>query len=133
MISFSNFGSVQHDEAQKVARATQILQREHPELVVEGEMQADTAVAPYIAQRDFPHALIKGDANCLVFPNLAAGNAAYKLLMQLGDHEAIGPILAGVRKPIHILHRSVSMDGIFNMTALAVVDALCAEGAPGCR
>ncbi len=133
MISFSNFGSVPHAEAQKVARATQILQLEHPELVVEGEMQADTAVAPYIAQRDFPHALIKGDANCLVFPNLAAGNAAYKLLMQLGNHEAIGPILAGVRKPIHILHRSVSTDGIFNMTALAVVDALCAEGAPGCR
>jgi malate dehydrogenase (oxaloacetate-decarboxylating)(NADP+) len=127
MISYSNFGSVRNAETLKVARATELLKRDHPDLVVEGEMQADTAVAPYIAERDFPYALIKGDANCLIFPTLAVGNAAYKLLMQLGGAEAIGPILEGVRKPIHILHRSVTADGIFNMTALAVADALASE------
>jgi malate dehydrogenase (oxaloacetate-decarboxylating)(NADP+) len=127
MISYSNFGSVRNAETLKVARATELLKRDHPDLVVEGEMQADTAVAPYIAERDFPYALIKGDANCLIFPTLAVGNAAYKLLMQLGGAEAIGPILEGVRKPIHILHRSVTADGIFNMTALAVADALASQ------
>jgi len=127
MISYSNFGSVRNAETQKIAAAVRILRLEHPGLVVEGEMQADTAVAPYIARRDFPYAVIQGDANCLVFPNLAAGNASYKLLMQLGGVEAIGPILQGIRRPIHILHRSVTPDGIFNMTALAVADALAAE------
>jgi malate dehydrogenase (oxaloacetate-decarboxylating)(NADP+) len=123
MISYSNFGSVRNAETEKMAQAAARLRREHPKLVVEGEMQADTAVARYIAERDFPNSLVRGDANCLIFPNLAAGNAAYKLLMQLGNVEAIGPILQGIRKPIHILHRSVSPDGIFNMTALGVVDA----------
>ena len=123
LISYSNFGSVRNADTEKMAQAAARLRRDHPKLVVEGEMQADTAVARYIAERDFPYSLIQGDANCLIFPNLAAGNAAYKLLMQLGNVEAIGPILEGMRKPIHILHRSVSPDGIFNMTALAVVDA----------
>jgi malate dehydrogenase (oxaloacetate-decarboxylating)(NADP+) len=68
--------------------------------------------------------------NCLIVPNLAAGNAAYQLLMQLGNHEAMGPILAGLHRPVHILHRSVSADGIFNMTALAVVEALSGTAGP---
>jgi malate dehydrogenase (oxaloacetate-decarboxylating)(NADP+) len=124
MISFSNFGSVRSDKTEKVAEATRILKREHPELIVEGEMQADTAVAPYIAERDFPFSAIQGDANCLIFPTLDAGNAAYKLVMQLANAEAIGPILEGVAKPIHVLHRATTVDGIVNMTALAVVDAI---------
>ena len=124
MISFSNFGSVRTAEAEKVAKATEILKREHSDLIVEGEMQADTAVAPYIAERDFPFSAIQGDANCLIFPNLDVGNTAYKLMMQLADAEAIGPILEGVAKPVHILHRATTVDGIVNMTALAVVDAI---------
>ncbi len=124
MISFSNFGSVRCAETNKVREATEILKREHPDLIVEGEMQADTAVAPYISERDFPFSLIKGDANCLIFPNLDSGTSAYKLMMQLGNAEAIGPILQGIRKPIHILHRAVDVDGIVNMTALASVDSL---------
>jgi malate dehydrogenase (oxaloacetate-decarboxylating)(NADP+) len=123
MLSYSNFGSVRNAETTKVARAAERLRREHPELVVDGEMQADTAVARYIAERDFPGSAIQGDANCLIFPSLVSGNTAYKLLMQLADVETIGPILVGLRKPIHILHRSVTTDGIVNMTALAVVEA----------
>ncbi len=123
MISFSNFGSVRTAETEKVFRATEMLKREHPDLIVEGEMQADTAVAPYIPRRDFPFSAIQGDANCLVFPTLDAGTAAYKLMMQLANAEAIGPILVGVAKPIHILHRALTVDGIVNMAALAVVEA----------
>ncbi|MFH1891498.1 MAG: NADP-dependent malic enzyme [Candidatus Zixiibacteriota bacterium] len=124
MLSFSNFGSVRCEETEKVVQATEILKREHPELIVEGEIQADTAVAPYISDRDFPFSAIKGDANCLIFPNLDAGTSAYKLVMQLGNAEAIGPILQGIRKPVHVLHRAVDVDGIVNMTALAAVDSM---------
>jgi malate dehydrogenase (oxaloacetate-decarboxylating)(NADP+) len=127
MISFSNFGSVKAPETDKVIKATAILKREHPELVVEGEIQADTAVAPYIAEASFPFSAIKGDANCLIFPNLDAGTSCYKLVMQLANAEAIGPILVGVKKPIHILHKSLTVDQIVNMTALAVVDAQYAK------
>jgi len=123
MISYSNFGSVRTPETEKVLRATEILKRDHPDLIVEGEMQADTAVAPHIANRDFPFSAIKGDANCLIFPTLDAGTVGYKLLMQLANAEAIGPILEGPRKPVHILHRAIDVEGIVNMTALAVVDA----------
>jgi len=124
MLSFSNFGSVRCEETEKVIQATEILKREHPDLIVEGEIQADTAVAPYISQRDFPFSAIKGDANCLIFPNLDSGTSAYKLVMQLGNAETIGPILQGIRKPVHVLHRSVDVDGIVNMTALAAVDSM---------
>ncbi len=124
MLSFSNFGSVRTRETEKVVQATEILKREHPELVVEGEMQADTAVAPYISERDFPFSAIKGDANCLIFPTLDAGTVAYKLMMQLGGADVIGPILQGMRKPVHILHRATDVDGIVNMTAIAAVDSL---------
>lgn len=126
MISFSNFGSVRTRETEKVVQATEILKAEHPELIVEGEMQADTAVAPYISERDFPFATIKGDANCLIFPTLDAGSVAYKLMMQLGGAEVIGPILQGMKKPVHILHRATDVDGIVNMTAIAAVDSLYA-------
>jgi malate dehydrogenase (oxaloacetate-decarboxylating)(NADP+) len=122
MISFSNFGSTRSPQSEKVVEAVQILKERHPDLVVEGEMQADTAVVPYIAQ-EYPWSAIHGDANVLVFPNLDAANAVYKLLWRMGGAEAIGPILQGMSKPVHVLQRGVDVSDIVNMAAIAVVDA----------
>jgi len=127
MVSFSNFGSTIDKNSQKVAEAVQILKRRRPDLVVEGEMQADTAVVPYIAKNDYPWSAIQGDANVLVFANLDAANAAYKLLWRLGNAEAIGPILQGMARPVHVLQRGVDVNDIVNMAAIAVVDAQEAE------
>jgi malate dehydrogenase (oxaloacetate-decarboxylating)(NADP+) len=128
MISFSNFGSTQHPQTDKVRKAVEILRQRRPDLVVEGEMQADTAVVPYIAQHDYPWSAIHGDANVLVFPNLDAANAVYKLLWRLGGAEVIGPILQGMAKPVHVLQRGVDVSDIVNMAAIAVVDAQQAAG-----
>ena len=105
----------------------QILKRRRPDLIVEGEMQADTAVVPHVASDDYPWSAIQGDANVLVFANLDAANAAYKLLWRLGNAEAIGPILQGMAKPVHVLQRGVDVNDIVNMAAIAVVDAQEAE------
>jgi malate dehydrogenase (oxaloacetate-decarboxylating)(NADP+) len=123
MISFSDFGSTQHAHTTKVRDAVEILKRRRPDLIVEGEMQADTAVVPEIAQQDHPWSCIQGDANVLVFSNLDAANAAYKLLWRLGGAEVIGPILQGIAKPVHVLQRGVDVNDIVNMAAIAVLDA----------
>jgi malate dehydrogenase (oxaloacetate-decarboxylating)(NADP+) len=123
MISFSDFGSTQHAHTTKVRDAVEILKRRRPDLIVEGEMQADTAVVPEIAQQDHPWSPIQGDANVLVFSNLDAANAAYKLLWRLGGAEVIGPILQGIAKPVHVLQRGVDVNDIVNMAAIAVLDA----------
>jgi malate dehydrogenase (oxaloacetate-decarboxylating)(NADP+) len=123
MISFSDFGSTQHAHTTKVRDAVEILKRRRPDLIVEGEMQADTAVVPEIAQQDHPWSAIQGDANVLVFSNLDAANAAYKLLWRLGGAEVIGPILQGIAKPVHVLQRGVDVNDIVNMAAIAVLDA----------
>ena len=123
MISFSNFGSTNDPASEKVREAVRILKERHPDLMVEGEMQADTAVVPEIANADYPWSVIKGDANVLIFPNLDSANAAYKLLWRLGGAEAIGPILQGMAKPVHVLQRGVDVNDIVNMAAIAVVDA----------
>jgi malate dehydrogenase (oxaloacetate-decarboxylating)(NADP+) len=123
MISFSNFGSTQHPQSDKVREAVRILKERRPDLVVEGEMQADTAVVPEIANDDYPWSGIKGDANVLVFANLDAANAAYKLLWRLAGAEVIGPILQGLAKPVHVLQRGVDVADIVNMAAIAVIDA----------
>jgi malate dehydrogenase (oxaloacetate-decarboxylating)(NADP+) len=130
MISFSNFGSTKHPEAEKVARAVQILKQRRPDLIVEGEMQADTAVDRDIAAEDYAWSAIQGDANVLVFPNLAAANAAYKLLWKLAGAEVIGPILQGLAKPVHVLQRGVDVNDIVNMAAIAVLDAQELSGPP---
>ncbi len=123
MVSFSDFGSTQHAHTTKVRDAVEILKRRRPDLIVEGEMQADTAVVPEIAQQDHPWSSIQGDANVLVFSNLDAANAAYKLLWRLGGAEVIGPILQGIAKPVHVLQRGVDVNDIVNMAAIAVLDA----------
>jgi malate dehydrogenase (oxaloacetate-decarboxylating)(NADP+) len=122
MLSFSNFGSVKHEEAAKVAKAVQLLREKDPSLVVDGEMQADTAVEPQILRRDYPFSALKERANVLIFPNLSAGNIAYKLLNHLGGATAIGPILVGMRHPVHVLERGADVQDIVNMSAVAVVD-----------
>ena len=100
-----------------------MLKERRPDLMVEGEMQADTAVMPEVASADYPWSVIQGDANVLIFPNLDAANAAYKLLWRLGGAEVIGPILQGMAKPVHVLQRGVDVNDIVNMAAIAVVDA----------
>ena len=122
MLSFSNFGSVRHAETEKVARAVQLLREKDETLVVDGEMQADTAVEPHILRRDYPFSALKERANVLIFPNLSAGNIAYKLLNHLGGATAIGPILVGMHRPVHVLERGADVQDIVNMSAVAVVD-----------
>src|SRR5215475_6067420 len=123
MLSFSNFGSVRHPETEKMAQAVQLLRQRDPSLVVDGEMQADTAFDPEIIGRDYPFSTLKEEANVLIFPNLSAGNIAYNLLNHLGGATAIGPILVGMSRPVHVLERGADVQDIVNMTAVAVVDA----------
>jgi malate dehydrogenase (oxaloacetate-decarboxylating)(NADP+) len=122
MLSFSNFGSVNHQQTLKVRRATEIVKERAPDLIVEGEMQADTAVVPELLD-GFTFSKLKTNANILIFPDLNSGNICYKLLHHLGGAEAIGPILMGMNKPIHVLQRGDGVDAIVNMAAIAVVDA----------
>jgi malate dehydrogenase (oxaloacetate-decarboxylating)(NADP+) len=123
MLSFGNFGSVQHPATNKVRKATEILKQRAPHLMADGEMQADTAVVPEILSEIFPFSDLKGKANVLIFPDLQSSNIAYKLLARLGGAEAIGPILIGTRKPVHVLQLGYDVSDIVNMTAIAVVDA----------
>jgi malate dehydrogenase (oxaloacetate-decarboxylating)(NADP+) len=122
MLSFSNFGSTPHEESARVQRATQLVQLARPDLPVDGEMQADVAVVPELTQRNFAFSKVQ-DANILVFPNLSAANAAYKLLSRLGGATAIGPILVGMDKPVHVLATGADVRDIINVSTIAVVDA----------
>ena len=123
MLSFSNFGSVRHPEAEKVAKAVAILRERDPSLVVDGEMQADTAMDENILRTAYPFSALKERANVLIFPNLSAGNIAYKLLHHLGNATAIGPILVGMNLPVHVLEQGADVQDIVNMAAVAVMDA----------
>ena len=123
MLSFSNFGSVRHPEAEKVARAVALLRTRDPSLIVDGEMQADTALDEYKLNKTYPFSVLKEAANVLIFPSLSAGNIAYKLLHHLGGATAIGPILVGMRRPVHVLEEGAEVEEIVNMAAVAVVDA----------
>jgi malate dehydrogenase (oxaloacetate-decarboxylating)(NADP+) len=123
MLSFSNFGSVRHPEAERVARAVTMLREMEPKLMVDGEMQADTAVDEETLTESFPFSALKEPANVLIFPNLSAGNIAYKLLHHLGGAATIGPILVGMAKPVHVLAQGADVQDIVNMAAVAVMDA----------
>lgn len=122
MLSFSNFGSVKHPLADKVRRAVELVRAREPDLPVDGEMQADTAVVARILEERYPFACVR-NPNILVFPNLESANIAYKLLHHLGDAEMIGPILLGMGKAIHVLQQGDEVKDIVNMAAIAVVDA----------
>jgi malate dehydrogenase (oxaloacetate-decarboxylating)(NADP+) len=124
MLSFSNFGSVKHPQARKVQQAVALLHERVPELQVDGEMQADTAVVERILSKVYPFAKLRGPANILIFPDLNAANISYKLLARLGDAQAIGPILVGMDRPVHVLQRLSEVPDIVNMAVIAAVDAL---------
>jgi malate dehydrogenase (oxaloacetate-decarboxylating)(NADP+) len=123
MLSFSNFGSAKYPESVKVKQAVEIVKKTRPEIIIDGEMQADTAVIPDILEQYFPFSEIKGGANTLIFPDLNSGNIAYKLMARIGQATVIGPVLMGMSKPIHVLQRGATVDDIINMSAIAVVDA----------
>lgn len=128
MLSFSDFGSTRHPEAKRVERAVHIARERQPGLVIDGEMQADTAVVKEILA-DYPFNRLGAPANVLVFPNLAAGNVAYKLLSSLGGAKAVGPLLMGISKPFNVLQRGANMEDVVNVIAITVVQAQ----AGGCR
>jgi malate dehydrogenase (oxaloacetate-decarboxylating)(NADP+) len=123
MLSFSNFGSNSHPSARKVRKATEIVRGLDPDLEVDGEMQADTAVFEAILKESYPWSRLQGPANVLIFPELQSANIAYKLIWRLANAEAIGPILLGMAKPVHVLQAGLEVSDIVNMAALCVVDA----------
>jgi malate dehydrogenase (oxaloacetate-decarboxylating)(NADP+) len=123
MLSFSNFGSSRVPEAQKVHDAVTLVREKRPELKIDGEMQADTAIVEEILEERYPFNTMGGTANVLIFPNLGAANIAYKLLSRIGGAEAIGPVLMGMAKPVHTLQRGSEAADVVNLTVLAVVDA----------
>ena len=135
MLSFSNFGSNEDPRAEKVREATRILHDRHPDLEVDGEMQADTAVVASILRERYPWSRLKAPANVLVFPELQSANTAYKLIWRLAKAEVVGPVLLGMSRPIHVLQRGVDVSDIVNMASLCVVDAQDVEkagaGPPG--
>ena len=130
MLSFSNFGSAKHPLSEKMRRATELVKQKHPELEIDGEMMADTAVVPEILQEQFPFSTLKNSANVLVFPDLGSANVAYKLMMRLGGAEALGPILAGLNKPVQVLQRGATVEEIVDIAAIAVAHPPTTEEAP---
>lgn len=128
MLSYSNFGSNDGIVPQKVRQAVKILHEKHKEITVDGEMQANFAMNPDLLKDNYPFSsLVGAPANVLIFPNLESGNIAYKLLQELGGAEAVGPILLGLNKPVHILQLGSSVREIVNMVTIAVVDAQTKE------
>jgi malate dehydrogenase (oxaloacetate-decarboxylating)(NADP+) len=122
MLSFSNFGSTRHPLTDKVRRAVAIVKSKRPDLVVDGEMQADTAVMPSLVDERYPFSQVR-DANVLIFPSLESANVAYKLVARLGKARAIGPILLGIGAPVHVLQTGDDVEDIVHMAAVAVMDA----------
>lgn len=124
MLSYSNFGSSNTPEAKMVARAYEMVRQKDPTLIVDGEVQASLAFNKEVLKDSYPNSpLIDGEVNTLIFPNLAAGNIAYNLLMEVGGFEVIGPVLLGLKKPVHILQLGSSVRQICSMVAMAVMDA----------
>ncbi len=123
MLSHSNFGSSRFPDARKMARAVQLVQEQRPDLIVDGEMQVSTALDGEVLRERYPFSKLQQAANILIFPDLDAGNIAYKLLDELGGAEVIGPMLIGAREPAHVLQRRDDPSDIVKMAALAVVDA----------
>jgi malate dehydrogenase (oxaloacetate-decarboxylating)(NADP+) len=124
MLSYSNFGSSNSPEANLVRRAREIVKEKDPSLICEGEVQGILAFNKEILKDNYPFTeLLDGEVNTLIFPNLAAGNIAYNLLQEVGGADSIGPILLGLKKPVHVLQLGSSIRSIFNMVLISVVDA----------
>ncbi|MCH2216851.1 MAG: NADP-dependent malic enzyme [Flavobacteriales bacterium] len=124
MLSFSNFGSSNSESSKKIQDAVSYIHRHFPQVVIDGELQADFALNPEMLAKEFPFSKLNGKkVNVLIFPNLDSANITYKLLKQLHGAESIGPIIMGFKKPAHILQLGASVDEMINMAAVAVVDA----------
>jgi malate dehydrogenase (oxaloacetate-decarboxylating)(NADP+) len=125
LLSYSNFGTVTSPLTIRQREAITILHRDYPDLIVDGEMQANAALNEEILQGSFPFSKLNGKhANTLIFPTLASANIAYKLLMELTEVEVVGPILNGMAKPVHVLQMGSSVSDIVNMIMIAGVDAI---------
>jgi malate dehydrogenase (oxaloacetate-decarboxylating)(NADP+) len=123
LLSYSNFGSNEGEDAIKMREASKILHQKHPELIVDGELQANFAVNKELINDFFPFSMLSGNsANTLIFPSLSSGNIAYKLVQEMSQNEAIGPVLLGMKKPVHVLQIGSSVREILNMITLGVVD-----------
>jgi len=124
MLSYSNFGSSNSPEARLVAEAKKLVKQKMPSLIVDGEMQAAVAFNNELLKENYPFSeLVDKDVNTLIFPNLSSGNIAYNLLKEVGQSDAIGPILLGLKKPVHVLQLGSSVRNIVNMAIISVVDA----------
>ena len=124
LLSYSNFGSAEGEDVKKVRKAIDILHKDYPGLIVDGEVQANFALNSRLLNEQFPFSDLAGkSANTLVFPNLSSGNIAYKFMQEMGEAEAIGPILLGMKKSVHILQMGSSVREIVNMVTIAVIDA----------
>ena len=123
LLSFSNFGSVRHPRSDLVRRAVELVHQRDPDLIVDGEMQADTALNPEMIEKFFDFSRLKTEATVLIFPSLEAANIAYKLLMRLAGAEAIGPILMGMSRPVAVLQKGFDVQDVVTMSAIAVRDA----------
>ena len=124
LLSYSNFGSSEGEGPNKVREAVEILHKNYPEMIIDGEMQANFALNNNLLKEQFPFSnLVDKKVNTLIFPNLSSGNIAYKLMQEMGNAEAIGPILLGLKKPVHILQLGCSVREIVNMVTIAVIEA----------
>jgi malate dehydrogenase (oxaloacetate-decarboxylating)(NADP+) len=123
MLSYSNFGSAAGATQAKVVEATRLLTTRRPDLQVEGDIQANVALDYNLQKMVYPFTRLDGPANVLIFPTLEAGNVAYKLIRELGDVPAVGPVLLGMAKPVSVLEKDCPVDAIVHMAALTVVQA----------
>jgi malate dehydrogenase (oxaloacetate-decarboxylating)(NADP+) len=123
LLAFSSFGSVPHPISKRVADAVDIVRAKNPNIIIDGEMHLDTAVVEEIVTANYPHSRIKGDANVLVFPDLTSGNIGYKIAQRVGNADAIGPLLMGMKKPVNVLQHGMTVAEIVNVAAITAVTA----------